>query len=194
MEIIETPYSRFINFVAGFIRRIVGQVGRTTSMDRAEHDRSGWTPPAIPNSPPPELGRFVDVVPVAQTRTIQDTDITLIAVELYAGGMRLSGFVTNEKKLRRDRHIPPSEFMHFLVVGSASDDAETRYQCWPESFNSDGRFTLILGPVLNPNVAELTIALSEVRWVKFGPHHQESNTDIEPGPWQFTVRLNEGNR
>jgi hypothetical protein len=142
------------------------------------------------------------VIPIAQTRALGDTEVTLISVEVYNGGFVLNHRIRSlgaKEDQRQAFHswfskqeIPRSTSPDIgfpEVTWQASDDQESNYTSVPEGSGgsaADYSGSTAFLPTLSKEATRLVISLDEVRWM---PVNRRQRSRVDPGPWRFEVPL-----
>ncbi len=136
-------------------------------------------PPPIPMGRPPELRTFLRVIPVAQTQSVNEIDVTLFSLVCFEEGFIVHGMhSTKYGEIGRDNiwHAHPA----FDVV----DDRDNVYQ-WRGGSAGGSRFEFRFSPALDENARELTLTFTQFHW----SFPQAQRRKVDEGPWVFTVAL-----
>ena len=164
------------------------QVG-TTSADagtgRVAVRVTPGNPPASPlPSSHPKLRDLLRVIPVAQSRVVHSTTITLLSLELYG-----DAFVANFRVVLR-RSVPGAGWRSLIC--HVEDDRAVEYQgtSFGEVLVLDGhwRLTFYFTPPLDTTARELRFGVDELRWHL--PRAERTEV-IETGPWTFVIPVTE---
>lgn len=152
----------------------------------------GFDPQA---GPPPELETLRAVVPIAQSRRIEDGTLVLLSIDSYEEGFegRVRFLLDREPEVDADAFGPHEmEAMPDIAV-SAHDDRGQAYPIVLASAGGGGRrwdldFQSFIP--LDPRARELTLEVPEIRWTRPDRRHRtEAVERLQRGPWTFTVSL-----
>ncbi|HVP05865.1 MAG TPA: hypothetical protein VMT90_09340 [Dehalococcoidia bacterium] len=131
------------------------------------------------------------VIPVAQTQTIGDTQITLVSLDLYDecfdAHIRLRTLGIGQADPVQRHGMPNMEW-------EVTDDAGRQYAT---SFNGGGgssdeyRYDMTVAPGITDDVQRLDFVINQIEWSTFPflPNFGR-RTITEPGPWRFEVSVN----
>lgn len=158
------------------------------------------------------------VVPVAQTKTLREGEMTLLSLELYDDGLILHWWLRaptghepiTEDMFRNSQELEPAERLRFVqslmkqLVFTAKDDRDNTYKdgmagaSWAEG-DVDCRGEARLTPSVDPRAMRLTIRIEELVThevngqpaILMGEDGRPlpSTETPELGPWEFEVAL-----
>jgi hypothetical protein len=131
------------------------------------------------------------VVPVVQTQTVGDTQITLVSLDIYE-----ECFVANVRMrmLERDRDPARGPFQGMPDLDwHVSDNTGREYST---TFGGGGgnsdefRWEVTVAPAIADDVHQLDFVINQLEWraLPFMPNLGPKKK-IEPGPWRFEVAL-----
>lgn len=131
------------------------------------------------------------VVPVVQTQTIRDTQITLVSLDIYD-----ECFVAHVRvRILDDDDDPTRSVFQGMpdIDWHVSDDTGREYST---SFGGGGgngdesRYEFTVAPAIADDVHRLDFIINQLEWRTFPFMPQfASKKKIEPGPWRFEVLL-----
>jgi hypothetical protein len=137
------------------------------------------------------------VIPVAQSQTSSDTEITLSSVETYNGGFVLNYRIRSVQAKNAARDLIEKQRVERRAweVGfpqvrwEATDDVGTKYQSLPEGSGgspADYRGSTAFVPELSKRAKKLVFSATDVHWSGAAP---SDRSEIEATPWRFEIPL-----
>jgi hypothetical protein len=128
------------------------------------------------------------VVPVVQTHTVGESQLTVVSLELYD-----DAFTAHVRIKSLEEPQPGNRFFRMpawpQINFEASDDTGRQYVASLGAGgggDTDYRFEVNFTPAIPSEAQILTLTAPEVQWMAHGPGQKSK---IEPGPWGFEIPL-----
>ena len=166
------------------LRLIVGLLFHHGPPETARHTArwkgsSDGARPSIPQGPSPELRTFMRVIPIAQTQSASGIDVTLFSLVIFN-----EGFIVHGMHSSKYGDIGGGNIWHAQPAFNVVDDRGNAYQ-WRGGSAHHSRFEFLFSPSLDENAQDLTLTITQFRWV-FPREHRD---ELDDGPWVFKVVL-----